>query len=308
MNGDFTGFFEALGRPVVYHPSLAKLLGSKNAAILLEQLIYWTPRSKDPDGWVYKKPDEWEEETGLSYEEQRSARELLRARGVWEERNARLEHRLYFRVIRAALNSMWAGGAVGKFPIGERGIPQRRNGKFPTGEMGNSLSAGKEIPNPVVPEITAESTRTLRAQQPHASQPQSQSRPKQWQEHRRPAGRRQDFHPTPVLQERDLEIHPIRYLLTRFDLAFQVKTTERHPPFTGKEAKTAENLIKHYGVARAAEMVDEFFALASDDDFVRQAGLTFNIFKVSLGKIISRKAGAALLRAPGINLGTYVPR
>jgi len=288
VNGDFTGFFEALGRPVVYHPSLARLLGSKNAAILLEQLIYWTPRSKDQDGWVYKRPGEWEDETGLSYEEQRSARELLRARGVWEERHARAEHRLYFRVIRAALNSLWAAGGSWEFP-------KWAVGNFPGGSW--------EFPSSVVPEITAESTRTLRAQRPHAAD-QSKQKQKQEPRRRRPAGL--DFHPTPVLQERDREIHPIRYLLTRFDLAFQAKTTERHPPFTGKEAKTAENLIKHYGVDRAAEMVDAFFVLAAEDDFVRQAGLTFNIFKVSLGKIISRKA-EAVLRTPGINLGTYVP-
>lgn len=110
----FTDFFEALGRPVVYHPRLARLLCSTKAAILLEQLMYWTQRAKDPDGWISKRPDELEEETSLTYEEQRAARKILRNWQVLEERHARLEHCLYFRVNRKVLNDLWskAAGAV----------------------------------------------------------------------------------------------------------------------------------------------------------------------------------------------------
>jgi hypothetical protein len=103
----FTDFFTGLGRPVVYYPSLARLLGSMKAAILLAQLMYWTPRAKDPDGWIYKRPDELEEETSLTFEEQRGARKILRNWQVLEERYARLEHRLYFRVNRKVLNDLW---------------------------------------------------------------------------------------------------------------------------------------------------------------------------------------------------------
>lgn len=39
--------------------------GDINSSILLTQLIYWTPKSKN-DGWVYKSYDMWKEEIGLS--------------------------------------------------------------------------------------------------------------------------------------------------------------------------------------------------------------------------------------------------
>jgi hypothetical protein len=140
---DFTGFVEALGRRIVYHPSLARLLGSLKAAIFLEQLMYWTPRAKDRDGWVYKTAVEWEEETGLTYEEQKLARKILRKHGVMEERRARIEHRLYFRVNRQALNALWAAEGSVK-------ILSRQRGKPSLGNEGNVSS--------LLPEMTSQST------------------------------------------------------------------------------------------------------------------------------------------------------
>jgi uncharacterized phage protein (TIGR02220 family) len=141
----FTDFFEALGRPVVYHPRLARLLCSMKAAILLEQLMYWTPRAKDADGWISKRPDELEEETSLTYEEQRAARKILRNWQVLEERHARLEHRLYFRVNRKVLDNLWgkAEGAVGESPFRE---------------VRKAQLADKGKPSSLVPEITSERT------------------------------------------------------------------------------------------------------------------------------------------------------
>ena len=141
----FTDFFEALGRPVAYYPSLARLLGSVKAAILLAQLMYWTPRARDPEGWIYKNPAEFTAETFLTYEEQRGARKILRNWQVLEERYARLEHRLYFRVNRKVLNDLWdkAEGAVGESPFRE---------------VGKAHLAGKGKPSPLLPEITSEST------------------------------------------------------------------------------------------------------------------------------------------------------
>jgi hypothetical protein len=105
----FTEFFQTLGRPVVFYPSLAHMLHSVNAAVMLAQLLYWTPRaSDDADGWVYKSADEWTRETSLSYKEQRKARQRLVRLRVMEERNDRLNHRLYFRVNAKILNDLTA--------------------------------------------------------------------------------------------------------------------------------------------------------------------------------------------------------
>lgn len=94
-----------LGRPVVFYPSLARLVGIKEA-IMLAQLVYWTPRSKNEQGWVYKSAEDLEEETSLTYREQRRARETLCNKGLIEEQFRREEHRLYFRVIPDAVDAL----------------------------------------------------------------------------------------------------------------------------------------------------------------------------------------------------------
>lgn len=41
------------------------LLKSHKAALLLSQCVYWSDKTKDPDGWFYKTDDEWRDEIGL---------------------------------------------------------------------------------------------------------------------------------------------------------------------------------------------------------------------------------------------------
>ena len=74
-------FLRYTGRPIAYHPRLAKPLGSVNAAILFGQLVYWHDKTNNPLG-VYKTALEIEEETGLSIKEQETARKKLKERGV----------------------------------------------------------------------------------------------------------------------------------------------------------------------------------------------------------------------------------
>lgn len=40
--------------------------GDHNAAMVLNQLLYWTDRTSDPEGWFYKTYTEWHNELGLS--------------------------------------------------------------------------------------------------------------------------------------------------------------------------------------------------------------------------------------------------
>ena len=108
----FTEFLQTLGPGSVYYPSLAKLFHSVNAAIFVAQLIYWTPRAHDPDGWVYKSVEEWTDETALSYREQRQVRKHLVRLRVLEEHYDRESHRLYFRINAKILNDLtevWFG-------------------------------------------------------------------------------------------------------------------------------------------------------------------------------------------------------
>ena len=41
--------------------------GDHNAAVLLNQILYWTDRTTDPAGWFYKTYDEWQAELRFSY-------------------------------------------------------------------------------------------------------------------------------------------------------------------------------------------------------------------------------------------------
>ena len=85
------------GRPIAYYPKLAKPLGSVNAAILFGHFFYWHDKTENPLG-VYRTAEEIEEETGLSVQEQRTARDKLKKRGVLIETEKRIEHRIYYKL------------------------------------------------------------------------------------------------------------------------------------------------------------------------------------------------------------------
>jgi hypothetical protein len=99
-------FYQPPGHPIAYFPSLAPYVGGSNAAILCCQLVYWTPRAKDPDGWIYKEQLDIMAETGLSRDEQRTARRALKTRKLLLERYDRLNHRLYLKIDVEAYNAL----------------------------------------------------------------------------------------------------------------------------------------------------------------------------------------------------------
>ncbi|MFP3564716.1 hypothetical protein [Paraburkholderia sp. SIMBA_030] len=140
-----------LGRPIAYYPFLARYLGGVNAAVFFCQIFYWQDKATSEFG-VHKTVDELEEETGLSYEEQRAARTKLRAAGVLIETAKRIEHRTYFRVdedaLELILSSPVPARKVKKISEGTSEKSTSRNGKSPSREMGKDNSAKSEIPTP----------------------------------------------------------------------------------------------------------------------------------------------------------------
>lgn len=72
--------------PIAYYPIFAHKLGSVKAAILLSQLLYWTPRAVNrrtvANGWIWKSAREWWAETGLRRRELETAQDVLSARGL----------------------------------------------------------------------------------------------------------------------------------------------------------------------------------------------------------------------------------
>lgn len=89
---------ELLKRPIAYHPTIAKAFGSVKLAILWSQLYYWSDKTKDPEGWVYKTRDELYQETGLKRREQENARKLGRKLGILEEKTAGSPPIVHFKV------------------------------------------------------------------------------------------------------------------------------------------------------------------------------------------------------------------
>ena len=85
------------GRPIAYYPKLAKPLGGVNASILFSHFFYWHDKTQHELG-IYRTAEEIEIETGLSVQEQRTARAKLRERGVLVETEKRIEHRIYYKL------------------------------------------------------------------------------------------------------------------------------------------------------------------------------------------------------------------
>jgi hypothetical protein len=100
-------FLTDVGRPIAYYPGLRKITGSTTATIFLCQFVYWTGKESSGDGWIYKTSDEIESETGLSYHEQKTAREKLKSNNLISEKYARLDHQMYFKVNLETLNNLW---------------------------------------------------------------------------------------------------------------------------------------------------------------------------------------------------------
>jgi hypothetical protein len=101
-----TKFVIDLGRPVAFYPGLKKITGSTTATIMLCQFLYWSTRTTN-DGWTWKTSDDIENETGLTYNEQRTAREILVDKKLLEIKIKRDEHLTYYRVNEEELNKQW---------------------------------------------------------------------------------------------------------------------------------------------------------------------------------------------------------
>lgn len=58
------------------------MTGETDAALLLGQILYWSDRTTDPEGWFFKSAKEWDEELGLSTYKVNRAIKLLAPWGV----------------------------------------------------------------------------------------------------------------------------------------------------------------------------------------------------------------------------------
>lgn len=85
-------------QPIAFHRCLVSIAGSVNAALLLGQLIYWTPRAASKEGWIYKTAFDLESEIGLGRREQETARRALRSLGFVLEQKRGIPPKIFFLV------------------------------------------------------------------------------------------------------------------------------------------------------------------------------------------------------------------
>lgn len=74
----FSGNERIIAIPKVY----IEITGEYHAAALLNQMIFWSDKTKRKDGYFYKTYSEWEEETGLTEYQVRRATNKLKALGL----------------------------------------------------------------------------------------------------------------------------------------------------------------------------------------------------------------------------------
>lgn len=85
-------------RPIAFNRDFVRLGIGVTGALFLSQCLYWSKRTKDSDGWFHKTREHWEEETGLSIQEQRSLKKKLVDKGFLEIEKRGVPARNYFRV------------------------------------------------------------------------------------------------------------------------------------------------------------------------------------------------------------------
>ncbi len=92
---------QILTRPIAYHRIFATIAGGAKAGLFLSQGFYWTniKDASDPEAqsWFYKTRVEWEFETGLTREEQETARRQLIKRGLLKEKKQGLPAKLFYQ-------------------------------------------------------------------------------------------------------------------------------------------------------------------------------------------------------------------
>lgn len=128
-----TDFLQDVGNPVCYYPSLAKLIGIKEA-IFLCHVCFWS--GKGQAGWIYRTADKLYEETGLSAKEQLRIRKDLKQYGLIEDKQGR--NCFWVKPVLDRINTIWKSkvllpAAIEELPEGVSRNDQREGQELPEG-------------------------------------------------------------------------------------------------------------------------------------------------------------------------------
>jgi hypothetical protein len=85
-------------RPIAFNRAFVRLGIGVTGALFLSQALYWSKRTKDPEGWFYKTIEDWQEETGLTKEEQLTIKKKLTALGFLEVKKKGVPATNHFKI------------------------------------------------------------------------------------------------------------------------------------------------------------------------------------------------------------------
>lgn len=106
-------------RPVSFRPVLKRITGNYCAALMLAQLLYWTPRSSGD--WIYKTDAELGEEICASRGELGTARAVLSTHGLVETKRMGQPARMHYRVnLEAVIAKIAPSSKPEEVPTGEQ--------------------------------------------------------------------------------------------------------------------------------------------------------------------------------------------
>lgn len=93
-------------RVVAVHPIIIKATGSVKLAVLWDQIHYWSDKTNDPDGWVYKSQEEIFDETGIKRRGIETARALGKKLGVLDSMVRNTPPTVHYRVDEEAMEGL----------------------------------------------------------------------------------------------------------------------------------------------------------------------------------------------------------
>ena len=169
---------------IAFQRRLVPLSGGVLGALMLSQAIYWSERTKDPDGWFWKTQAQWERETGMGRREQEKARDGLRQTQFWEEKLRGIPGKMNFRVNLDLLEADLLGGceqasmAESAKLVGQK-TPNKKGKKRQTCAADSAIHI-TESTSETTTEITAKSTHTPSARVcdgPLSPNPESETTP-----------------------------------------------------------------------------------------------------------------------------------
>lgn len=147
----FTGQANVITTPVTFIDFTG---GDHIAALLLNQIIYWTERTHDKDGWFYKSAKDWHEELRLSSFQVNRALKVLKPLGVETKlKRANNAPTIHYRINRELFSS-----AFFKF-LENRETQKSRNLEMDIEETSKS---DLQVSQKTLTEITTENTTEIR--------------------------------------------------------------------------------------------------------------------------------------------------